>query len=127
MTTALSRLSAALLLAGTALLLEQPALGQPYPTQTVRLIVSAGAGSQLDILGRMISDGLSTGYGRPVVVELKPGANGIIAAENVKNARPDGHTLLIADNAVTAINKSIYAKLPYDPQKDFVPVTELVV
>jgi tripartite-type tricarboxylate transporter receptor subunit TctC len=124
--TILARLVATIVCCTTGSL-AQLAAAQPYPNQAVRIVVSAGAGSQPDILGRMAAEGLSNKYGKPVVVETKPGANGIIAAESVKNAKPDGYTLLIADNAVTAINKSIYAKLPYDPQKDFAPVTELVV
>jgi tripartite-type tricarboxylate transporter receptor subunit TctC len=120
------RLGAAILFFAAAIaVVEHPASAQSYPTQTVRITVSAGAGSLPDLLGRMIADGLSAKYGKAFIVENKPGATGIIAAEAVKNAKPDGHTLLLADNAVTAINKSMHAKLPYDPEKDFTPITEL--
>jgi tripartite-type tricarboxylate transporter receptor subunit TctC len=115
---------AALLLVMT--MTAQPALAQSYPTQTVRVVTIAGPGSQPDILSRQLADGLSAKYGKPFVVDNKPGATGIIGAEIVKNAKPDGHTLLVADNAVTAINKHFHAKLSYDPERDFAPVTELV-
>src|SRR5205814_578548 len=71
---------------------------------------------------RVVADKLSKMWSQPVIVEARPGASGFIAIEAVKNAVPDGHELLVVSDAHVAINPSLYRKLPYDPQRDFVPV-----
>jgi tripartite-type tricarboxylate transporter receptor subunit TctC len=76
-------------------------------------------------LPRTIADKLAKYWGQPVIVDSKPGASGFIAIEAVKGAVPDGHELLVVSNSHVAINPSLYKKLPYDPQRDFVPVAML--
>jgi tripartite-type tricarboxylate transporter receptor subunit TctC len=114
---------AALLLACAA-----PAAAQSdaWPQRTVRLVVPSPGGGGIDLLARMLSQRLAPVWGRPVVVENRPGANSIIGAMEVARAAPDGHTLLLASDAVFTLNPHLYADLPYDPLKDFAPVTQLV-
>jgi tripartite-type tricarboxylate transporter receptor subunit TctC len=102
-------------------LLSCPALGQ----KAIRLVVPFGAGGGPDVLARLMAPELGKGMEMPVVVDNRPGAGGIIAAEFVKQSPPDGSTLFVADSAHYGINPSLRSKLPYDPQKDFVPVIEL--
>lgn len=102
------------------------ACAQDFPSRPLKIVVPYGAGGTPDLLARVIADGLSAKYGQPVVVENKPGATGILSAQAVLGAPADGYTLWIADNGQLAINPSLYAKLPYDPLKDFAPVRQLV-
>jgi len=106
-------------LAGVAL----AAQAQNYPSKPIRIIVPYPAGGTSDILARSIGQKLSESLGQPVVVENKPGANGNVGAEFVARAAPDGYTLLLADIGALAISPSVYPKLPFDPAKDFAPVT----
>lgn len=99
-----------------------PALAQTFPTKPVRISAPYSAGAAPAVFTRTIADKLSKAWGQPVVVDAKPGASGFIAIEQVKSAAPDGHELLVVANSHVAINPSLYKKLPYDPQKDFVPV-----
>jgi tripartite-type tricarboxylate transporter receptor subunit TctC len=99
---------------------------EAWPQRTVRLIVPSPGGSGIDLLARMLAQRLAPVWGRPVVVENKPGANSIIGATEVARAAPDGHTLLFASDAVFTLNPHLYADLPYDPLKDFAPVIQLV-
>jgi tripartite-type tricarboxylate transporter receptor subunit TctC len=108
-----------------ALGLAQPAAAQTFPAETIHIIVPFGAGGSPDIIARVVADGLGRKYGTPVVVEDKSGAAGIIGTELVKKAPADGYTLLVADSGVLAINKALYATLPYDPVSDFAPVTQM--
>jgi len=98
------------------------AIAQPFPTKTVRLDAPFSAGAAPVTLTRVVAEKLSKTWGQPVIVEPKPGGSGFIAIEAVKNAAPDGHELLVASNAHVAINPALYQKLPYDPEKDLVPV-----
>jgi tripartite-type tricarboxylate transporter receptor subunit TctC len=98
---------------------------QAYPNKPVRIIVSAAAGGTSDILARALSVRLAEGLGQPVVVENRAGAGTNIGMEAVARAAPDGYTLLLG--AVTlATNPSLYAKLSFDPAKDFAPVSLVV-
>lgn len=97
---------------------------QDYPTRPVRLIMPFSPGGPTDIVARLVADRLALRLGGPVIVENRPGANGIIGTEQVARAAPDGHTLLVAPTS-HAINPSIYRKLPYDTLSDFVPVVYL--
>jgi len=106
--------------------LTQPALSQSYPSGNIRIIVPFGPGGSPDVLGRIVASELSKKYGVAATVENKPGAGGSIGAEMAKNAKPDGHTLFVANSGILAINKSLYARLPYDPVKDFVPITQMI-
>jgi len=106
---------------------QTPATGsaQTYPSRTVRINIPFSAGSGPDVFVRMLAERLSRQWGQQVLVDARPGGNGFIAFEAVKKAPPDGHELLIAANSHMAINPSLMKKLPYDPEKDFVPVALL--
>jgi tripartite-type tricarboxylate transporter receptor subunit TctC len=91
----------------------------------VRLIVPFPAGSTPDIIGRTLGAQLSAAWGQPVVVDNRPGAGANIGAAEVARAAPDGYTLLIGSNGPIAINKALYAKLPFDPDKDLKPLSLL--
>lgn len=92
-----------------------------YPTRPIRLIVPFAAGGNADIVGRIAASGLTSRLGQQVVVDNRPGASSVIGTELVARAAPDGHTLLLIANTF-AVNVSTVPKLPYDTQKDFVPV-----
>ena len=97
---------------------------QGYPNRPVRLVVPFPAGGPADALGRALGDQWSKMWGQPVIIENRGGAGGNIGAEVVARAAPDGYTLLL--NASShVINASLYEKLPYDPIKDFTPVSEV--
>jgi tripartite-type tricarboxylate transporter receptor subunit TctC len=99
---------------------------QDYPNRRISLLVGFAAGSGADILARYYATKLAGETGQVVTVENKPGANGIIAALAVKQAKPDGYNLLFAPSAGMAGGKFLYANLPYDPQKNFVIVAPLL-
>ena len=101
--------------------LAAPACGQTFPTRLIRIVVPLPPGGSNDVVARMIAEKLSAGLGQPAVVENRPGASGNIAAEFVAKSAPDGHTLLMA-NTAHVINPSLFARLPYDPIRDFAPV-----
>jgi tripartite-type tricarboxylate transporter receptor subunit TctC len=102
-----------------------PAAAQAYPTRPVRLIVGYSAGGTADIVARIIAQRLTERLGQPVVVENKPGATTNIATQAVVSASPDGHTLLYV-TAANATNASLYSSLPFNFQRDIVPVAGLV-
>jgi tripartite-type tricarboxylate transporter receptor subunit TctC len=117
-----------LLAAGAALafgsVLPSSALAQgAWPTKPVRLVVPFAAGGTTDILARAVAQELTKSLGQAFVVDNKPGAGGNIGADLVAKAAPDGYTILMGTVGTQAINKSLYAKMPYDPQKDFQPIT----
>ena len=116
---------AALFAAGLTFAFNVPALAQDYPTRPVRIIVPFGPGTGLDIIARVMSPKLSEAFGQPFVVDNKPGATGIIGTEAGARAAPDGHTLTMVVSATFGINPGLYAKLPYDPLRDFEPITNL--
>jgi tripartite-type tricarboxylate transporter receptor subunit TctC len=91
----------------------------------VRLIAAAAPGGNPDILARMLAAKLSDAFGRPFVVENIPGAGGVVAAEQVARAAPDGHTLMLGDSGAMAINVALNPKLSYQPLKDFTLITAL--
>ena len=98
---------------------------QTYPSRPVRIIVAAGTGGP-DIVARVVAAQLTEQMGQPVVVENRPGANGIIGSDLVAKAAPDGHTLLVYSSGLV-INPFVHKKMPYDTAKDFTPVTNLVI
>lgn len=117
-----SRLLLAFLLA--AFVAPTSGWAQSYPNRAVRLVVPFPPGGPADALGRVIADQLNKMWGQPVIVENRGGAGGNLGAEVVARAAPDGYTLLL--NASShVINASLYEKLPYDPIKDFTPVSEV--
>lgn len=103
-----------------------PAMGQSYPSKPIRIVVPYTAGGPADLLVRGMGQKLGEAFGQQIVVENKPGANEIIAAQDVAKAAPDGYSYLIASDAVFSLNPHLYSKLPYDPAKDFAPVSRAV-
>ena len=99
-------------------------LALPAQAQTARLVVPFPPGGGPDVLARLIAPGMAENLGMTLVVDNRPGANGIIAAENVMKSAPDGTALFLADTSHYAINPHLRANLPYDPLKDFVAVIE---
>ena len=99
-----------------------PALAQDYPNRLITLIVPYAAGQGADAAARLVADRLAARLGKAIVVENRPGAGGNIGAAAAAQAKPDGYTLLVGSNATHGANSALYAKLPFDPIKDFVPV-----
>jgi len=97
-----------------------------YPTHPVRLIAPSGPGGNPDVLARLLAERFTTALGKPFIVENMPGAGGIVAANMVAKAAPDGHVLMFGDSGNMAINPALNPSLGYDPIKDFAPVTALV-
>jgi tripartite-type tricarboxylate transporter receptor subunit TctC len=96
-----------------------------YPSKPVRMVVSVGAGGATDTLARKMAEKLSVSLGQQVIVENQPAASGVIAAQAVKNAAPDGYTILIGTNTTHAGNQAFLKNVPYDPIGDFEPITRL--
>src|SRR5215475_4383080 len=94
-----------------------------YPSRNIKLIVPYPAGGTTDLLGRLVADQIKSGLNAVVVVENKPGAATTLGAEQVARSEPDGYTIMIATSTTLAINKTLYKKLPYDPVKDFAPIS----
>ena len=93
-----------------------------FPTKPVRIVVGFPAGGPLDQHARLLSDRLQAQLGQPVIIDYKAGAGGTVGAQEVMKATPDGHTLMLANTGVMVINPALYAKLPYQTLRDFVPV-----
>ena len=116
---------------GAVLALALPAAAAPagaqqaaWPERTVTLVVSFPPGGSTDVAARLLAPPLGEALGRPVVVENRPGAGGNIGIGAVARAQPDGHTLLVSSSAFV-VNPSLYARVPYDPVRDFAPITTL--
>ena len=130
--TSLHRTRRALLATAIGLTVAAPALlapaafAQPWPTKPVTLVVPFPAGGTTDVLARALAEKLQQSLGQPVIVESRPGAGATLGADYVAKAKPDGYTLLIGAVHHT-IASSVYKKLPYDFQKDFVPITGLAL
>jgi tripartite-type tricarboxylate transporter receptor subunit TctC len=101
-----------------------PAAAQ-YPSKPVRLVNPFTAGGPLDLMARILSERLTSSLGRPVIVENKPGAGGNVGAAELARSAPDGHTVLLTLFSIVTSNPHLYAKLPFDPLKDFAPVVAL--
>lgn len=102
-------------------------LAQTYPTKTIRMIVAYPPGGGTDIVGRLIAQKLTDSLGQTVVVDNRGGATGNIGTELAAKAAPDGYTLLMGNVAPNAINVSLFKQLPYDPVKDFAPVSLVAI
>src|SRR4030088_2170967 len=96
-----------------------------YPARPIHIVVGFAAGGGNDIIARAFGQKLSETLGQPVIVENKPGGGAIVATEYVAKAAPEGYTLLVGASGAMAINPAVYAKLAYDPIRDFTPVSEL--
>ncbi|WP_233238443.1 tripartite tricarboxylate transporter substrate binding protein [Bordetella sp. LUAb4] len=125
LTTRLLRLAAG---AASAVLLAAPGLAaaDSYPDHAIRLIVPFAAGGGTDIMARIIAQDVGKELGQTIVVENRPGAGGGIGAAFVGQAKPDGYTLLVGSTGTHGANQFLYSKLPYDPVKDFTPISVLV-
>jgi tripartite-type tricarboxylate transporter receptor subunit TctC len=102
-----------------------PAFAQ-YPAKPVRIVVGFPSGTGPDFVARVVAQKLQDAWGKGAVVDNKPGAAGLIAAQEVARAAPDGYTLLLGEVGQLSIAPSTYRQLPYDPQKDFAPITHIV-
>jgi tripartite-type tricarboxylate transporter receptor subunit TctC len=116
-----------LLLAISAVAIASGVHAQGYPTKPVKIIVAFTPGSATDIIARVTADYFSKSMGQSFIVENKPGAGGILGTEAAKNAAPDGYTLTACPSGPFGINPGIYKTLPYDPIKDFEPISDLVL
>ncbi len=96
---------------------------QDFPNKPVHIIVGYAAGGGNDIIVRVVAPKMSEGLGQPVIIENKPGAQGIISCEYVAKSAPDGYTLLMGPSGPMTMNPAIYSKLPYAPLKDFAPIS----
>ena len=99
------------------------AFAQAYPSKPIRIVVGFPPGGGNDIIARMLGAKMQEAWGQPVVIDNRPGANSIIAAEFVAKSAPDGYTLLVNATGGMSVNPVLYAKLPYDSLKDFVPIS----
>lgn len=99
---------------------------QTFPDRPVRVVVPFAAGNTLDTALRQVAEVFKANTGQPILVDAKPGGSGIIAAQNVANATPDGYTLVLCNTSMFTINPHTFASLPYDPIKDFKPVTNFL-
>jgi len=111
------------MLLAASLLAALPAMGQTYPVKPVRIINPFSPGGSLDLVARALAKHMSAELGQSVLVDNRPGAGGSIGIEAVAKAPPDGYTLLIIQSSIT-INPSLQAKVPYDPIKDFAPISK---
>ena len=94
-----------------------------YPTRPIRLVVPFPPGSPSDVLGRIVSQQFTQALGRPLVIDNRPGAAGVIGADTVAKAAPDGYTLLMGGTGALAINPGLRSNMPYDPLRDFSPIS----
>lgn len=108
-----------------SLALAAPLAAQTYPAKPITFVVPFAAGSATDQLARALGQPIAAETGQSVIVDNKPGANGFLGAQAVAKAAPDGHTVFITTNTTHAANEHLFKKLPYDPVKDFAPVTGL--
>jgi tripartite-type tricarboxylate transporter receptor subunit TctC len=113
------------LLLAIALLAPLWAAAQAYPSKPIHFVVPYPAGGPLDAVARLVGQKVSESVRQPIIVENKPGAGGNIGADLVARSAPDGYSLLMGAVATHAINPTLYASIPYDAQKDFIPVTQI--
>jgi tripartite-type tricarboxylate transporter receptor subunit TctC len=105
----------------------QPAPAQDYPSKTITLVVPLAAGTGMDIIARLYAEQLAQRLGKPVMIENKPGAGFFVATQTALSAPADGHTLLIAAPSTLSYNQVLYKQLPYDPEKDLVPISHYLI
>ncbi len=108
----------------SAMALAAPALAQSFPSKPLRIVVPFAAGGAGDLTARIVAAELAVSLGQPVTIENRPGAGGVVAAETVARAEPDGHTMFLMSNG-TAVTASLFKSLPYDTLKDLAPVSTL--
>ena len=128
--TRLSTRFAVLALALSGVAAAPAALAQgaaTFPSKPIRIVVPYPAGGGIDVLSRMLGERLNRAWGQAVVIDNKPGGGTLLAADLVAKAAPDGYTLMVTTDATITINPHLYVKLPYDPVKDFAPITQMVL
>ena len=118
-----ARVLARLATLASAALFAVAAPAQDFPTKPIRIIVGYTTGGGNDLIARLLAPKLSESLGQPVIIENRPGAQSIIAAELVAKSPPDGYTLLMGPTGPMAMNPATYSKLPYSPTRDFAPVS----
>lgn len=101
------------------------AWAQTYPVKPIRMVVPYAAGGAADITARVLGQKMSESLGVPIVVDNKPGANGMIGTDAVAKAAPDGYTLLMDASGPLVVNPAMYSKVPYDPVKDLIPISQV--
>lgn len=111
-------------LAALSLAASMTASAQDYPSKLIKIIVPFGAGGVADLTVRLVAQKMAESMKQPIIVENRPGAGGIVAADTVAKATPDGYTLLLISNG-TAVSANLFKKLPYDTLKDFAPISTL--
>lgn len=121
----LRRLLLGAMAAAPAALASRARAETPFPSRPVRIVVPYSVGIGPDVVARTVAEHLSRAWSQPVVVDNRPGASGIVAFTEVRTTAPDGHTLFVGDTATLAVNPLIHASLPYDPERDIVPITKL--
>ena len=119
MKTMMRRAACALILAAAA----TPAFAQDFPSRPIKLVVPYAPGGGADSVARIVAKKVSENIGQPIVIENKGGAGSIVGTDLVAKAEPDGYTLLLGQSGPISINPAVYKSLPYDPVKDFAPVT----
>ena len=102
--------------------LQAPAQAQGYPTKNITIVVSIGPGTGMDIVARLYAEKLAAVLGKSVVVENRPGAATMLAAQSVATSPPDGHTMVVLTSGALAINQWLYKQMNYSPENDFTPI-----
>jgi tripartite-type tricarboxylate transporter receptor subunit TctC len=121
-----ARLDRRRFLATMAALAAAPAWADTFPSRPIRLVVPFPPGGAVDFYARVVQAQLAERFGQPIVIENRPGASGMIGADNVAKSAPDGYSLLLGNIASLAINVGLYAKMPYNPVTDFTPITHTI-
>jgi len=113
-----------IVMAAAVTLVPLPAAGQ-YPVKPIRIIVPFGPGGPSDLLARAVGQKLTEAWGQQVIIDNRPGANGIVGSELAAKSAPDGYTLVIGTNGTHGMNASLFPRLPYDAVRDFAPITRV--
>jgi len=103
------------------------AVAQTYPAKPIRYIIPFPPGGGQDLIGRALAPRLAEGFGQQVLIDNRPGGGTILGAELAARSAPDGHTIFMGSNTSLSINPNLHAKLPYDPVKDFAPITRIAI
>jgi tripartite-type tricarboxylate transporter receptor subunit TctC len=114
-----------LALAMLAVSFAAPATAEDYPSRPVTILTPFAAGSATDTAARLVSKYLQEALGQPFVIENRDGAGGMLAAEAVARAQPDGYTLLLTSNSTHSAAPGLFKRVPYDPIKDFTPIARI--
>jgi len=112
------------LLTGCLVLSSGGVMAQEYPTRLIRIIVAQAPAAGADLVARMLAQKLTESWAQQVIVENRPGANGIIGVDAVAKSKPDGYTLLLGVSSAITMNPFVYKNLPHDPLRDFAPITQ---